>query len=445
MKFISLRLYFPVFIFLLLVQSCKKDEDENLGPVKIDASQWGSFVPVSWYNMELKLLKETPGFTPPIAARAIGYTSITLHETVVRGMENGTSLSGQLEGLAYLPAHDGNVRYNWAIAANAAMADVIRSLFGNASQENLDMINALETENLLELSTTDFSQEEIDRSIEFGKLMANAIYLWGASDGGQGAYLNNFPTNYTPPKGPGLWIPTPPLYQSAMLPYWGKNRYLVKENGQVANQIAKAPSFSPNPGSAFYQSADAVYQKGNTLTPEETIIARYWADGPGTFTPPGHMIAITTQLIKDNNLSLDKAAQLFAKVGIALNDAGILCWQIKYRENLIRPVSYIQQYIDQNWMPLISTPPFPSYFSGHAAFTCATSTILANYFGDSFSFTDNQKIDDGFSPRSYQSFSSMTEEAAISRVYGGIHYQFDSEVGKSGGLAIANKVLALKF
>lgn len=445
MKFISLRLYLSVFIFILLVQSCKKDEGENPGPVKIDASQWGAFVPVSWYNMELKLLKETPGFTPPVAARAIAYTSITLHETVVRGIENGTSLSGQLEGLAYLPANDANLRYNWAIAANAAMADVIRSLFGNASQENLDMIDALETENLLELSTTDFSQEEIDRSIEFGKLMANAIYLWGASDGGQGAYLNNFPTNYTPPQGPGLWIPTPPLYQSAMLPYWGKNRYLIKENGQVANQIAKAPAFSPNPGSAFYQSADAVYQKGNTLTPEETIIARYWADGPGTFTPPGHMIAITTQLIKDNNLSLDKAAQLFAKVGIALNDAGILCWQVKYRDNLIRPVSYIQRYIDPDWMPLIGTPPFPSYFSGHASFTCATSTILANYFGESFSFTDNQKIDDGFSPRSYSSFSSMADEAAISRVYGGIHYQFDSETGKSGGLVIANKVLALKF
>lgn len=431
--------------FLLVVQSCKKDEGGNPGPVKIDASQWGSFVPVSWYNMELKLLKETPGFTPPIAARAIAYTGITLHETVVRGMENGTSLSGQLDGLAYLPSHEENLRYNWAIAANAAMADVIRSLFGNASQEHLDMIDALETENLLELSTTDFSQEEIDRSIQFGKLMANAIYLWGASDGGQGAYLNNFPINYTPPQGAGLWIPTPPLFQSAMLPYWGKNRYLIKANKQVAGQIAAAPAFSATSGSAFYQSADAVYQKGNTLTSEETIIARYWADGTGTFTPPGHMIAITSQLIKDNNLSLDKASQLFAKVGIALNDAGILCWQVKYRDNLIRPVSYIQRYIDSNWMPLIGTPPFPSYFSENASFTSATSILLADYFGESYAFTDNQKIDDGFSPRSFTSFNSMADEAAISRVYGGIHYQFDSEIGKSGGLAIANKVLELKY
>ncbi|MNY64852.1 PAP2 superfamily protein [compost metagenome] len=96
-------------------------------------------------------------------------------------------------------------------------------------------------------------------------------------------------------------------------------------------------------------------------------------------------------------------------------------------------------------MPLIGTPPFPSYFSENASFTSATSILLADYFGESYAFTDNQKIDDGFSPRSFTSFNSMADEAAISRVYGGIHYQFDSEIGKSGGLAIANKVLELKY
>ncbi|POY37556.1 PA-phosphatase [Solitalea longa] len=444
MKYNGLRFSLFIFFAILFFQSCKKSDDV-VPPSTVDASNWGSFVPVSWYNMELKLIKETPGFAPPVAARAIAYTSIALHETVVRGIPNGTSLSGQLEGLNYLPYNDPELRYNWAIAANAAMADMLRNLFGNASADNIALIDQIEVENQLDLTSTEFSQEDIDRSVDFGKRMANAIYLWSASDKGQAAYLNNFPSSYVPPSGNGLWVPTPPLFQSALLPFWGNNRLLYPENKKITTQITAPPAYSIDHNSDLYKAANLVYQTVNSLSQEQVYIANYWADAGGTFTPAGHMLAITTQLVKDNNLTLDKASQLFAQVGIALNDAAIVCWNCKYKYNLLRPVTYIRNNIDPTWTSKIGTPPFPSYISGHASFTGATSTILSAYFGNDFSFTDNQKVDDGFSPRSFNTFEEMANEAAISRVYGGIHYDFDTNIGMNAGKAVAQKVLTLKF
>ncbi|MCO4291660.1 vanadium-dependent haloperoxidase [Solitalea sp. MAHUQ-68] len=444
MKKTGLRFSLFLFCIITFLQACKKD-DNNSPSQAIDASNWGSFVPVSWYNLELKLIKETPGFTPPVAARAIAYTSITLHETVVRGMPDGTSLSGQLDGLSYLPYNDPEARYNWAIAANSAMADILRSLFGNASSDNQALIDQLEVDNQLELTSSEFTQEDIDRSIDFGKQMANAIYLWSASDKGQAAYLDNFPASYVPPVGNGLWEPTPPLFQSAMLPYWSKNRFLFSSNKNIINQIAAPPTYSVNPTSTFYQAANFVYETVNSLTQEETYIANYWADATGTFTPAGHMLAITAQLVKDNNLTLDIAAQLFTQVGIALNDVAIVCWDCKYKYNLVRPITYIHKNINPAWNGKIGTPPFPSYVSEHASFTSATGTILGAYFGTSFSFTDNQKVSDGFSPKTFNNFQDMIDEAAYSRVYGGIHYEFDINEGKTLGKSIADQVLTLKF
>lgn len=437
--------------FLVSMVACKKN-DTLLQPIP-DASKnmvAGTLVaggdvavPVSWYALELKLIKETPGFSPPVAARAIAYTGVTLREAVLGGMNGAPSLGGQLNGLGRLPAPERWKRYNWTIAANSAMAQMIKSLFGNASVENLHLINQLESDNL-QAHSDSCSPEVITRSISFGRSIATAVYQWSASDGGKDGYLNNFPTDYTPPVGPAYWVPTPPLFQRAMLPYWGKNRPMVKPTASDSAVILH-PAFSTDTFSTFYKAAYFVYQKGKTLTPEETLIAQYWADGGGTFTPPGHLIALTTQLVTEQHLSLGQAATLFAQVGIGLNDAGILCWKYKYRYNLLRPITYIRSHIDSSWSPLIGTPPFPSYTSGHATFTSAAGNILAGRFGNGFAFTDKQKVPEGFSPRSFNSFTEMINEASISRVYGGIHYDFDSETGSLTGKSLAQRILSLNY
>lgn len=442
----SIRL--PLIGCLLLIvagmATCKK-QDVPPAPVIIEkkavvaelsSSTGETAVPVSWYQLELKLIRETGGFSPPVAARAIAYTGITLHEAVAAGH----SLSGQLNALQYVPRPDRWKRYNYAIAANSAMAQIIRSLFPNASAANQQLITQLENDNL-QLYADTCHPDVVSRSISFGRQVATAIHQWSVGDGGKDGYLNNFPTDYVPPVGPGLWVPTPPAFQRALLPYWGNNRTLVRPF--VAN--IPPPAFSTATSSAFYQSALTVYLKGTTQSPEENLIARYWADGGGTFTPPGHLIAIAAQLAVERNLSLASAARLFAQVGISLNDAGILCWKYKYRYNLLRPVTYIRTYIDSSWMPTIGTPPFPAYTSGHSTFTAAAGGILIARFGSSFSFTDQQKVPEGFAPRSFNNFQSMINEAAISRIYGGIHYEFDSEIGKQTGSDIARRVLDLRY
>ncbi|MFB6456170.1 vanadium-dependent haloperoxidase [Chitinophaga sp. Hz27] len=449
MKPIRLFSRFLGIVLLLGLASCSKQDtrlqsaSDKAAIVVESFGNSATAVPVSWYQLELKLIKETPGFTPPIAARAIAYTGITLHEAVLGNSRYAVSLVGQLNGLQSVPPYNRQQTYSWPVVANSAMAQIIRSLFPNASAANQQLIAQLESTNQ-QAYTDSCSTTIITRSVAYGKQVADSIYQWSASDGGKDGYLNNFPSSYIPPVGPGLWVPTPPQFQSAMLPYWGNNRTLLKPAASDS-VILLPPTFATDTTSAFYQAAHLVYQKRLTLTPEETTIALYWADGGGTFTPPGHLIAIAAQLAADQHLGLSQAAALFAQTGISLNDAGILCWKYKYHYNTIRPVTYINRYIDSSWTPLIATPPFPSFTSGHATFTGAAGTVLAGVFGNSFSFTDRQKVPEGFAPRSFSSFNAMIDEAAISRIYGGIHYEFDSEAGKATGKQLAARVLSLRY
>ncbi|WP_160710887.1 vanadium-dependent haloperoxidase [Chitinophaga solisilvae] len=443
-------------IFIVLITtllSCSKKDvtlspaDTTLSALDADASggitvTQNAAVPVSWYKLELKLIKESAGFTPPVAARAIAYTGIALHEAVVNGNRYGHSLGGQLDAFSRLPAPERYKKYDWAIAANSALAAIIRQLIPNASPTNAALITQLEAANLDTLRPG-VSQEVVNRSVAYGQSIAAAVYQWSATDGGKDGYLNNFPDTYVPPVGPGLWIPTPPGFQRAMLPYWGNNRLLVRNCSPLT--YLPHPPYSADSTSAFGRSAWSLYRKSKTLTPAETNIALYWADGTGTFTPPGHLIGIAVQLADEQQLNLQETAALLAQVGIGLNDAGIVCWKYKYRYNLLRPVTYIRNLIEPGWNSLIGTPPFPSYTSGHATFSSAAGHILAARFGQQFTFTDQQKVPDGFTARTFTRFTDMIDEAAVSRIYGGIHYDFDSENGKISGQDVARNVLSLQL
>jgi membrane-associated phospholipid phosphatase len=183
----------------------------------------------------------------------------------------------------------------------------------------------------------------------------------------------------------------------------------------------------------------------NNLSSEQQAIASYWNDGGGSFTPPGHNIAIALQIVRNMNLDLASAAILLAKEGIAENDAGIVCWRAKFGFNLLRPITYIRNYINPTWSTFITTPPFPSYSSGHSTFSGAAAKILTLEFGENFSFTDSTKIPYGFSTRSFTSFQAAAQEAAMSRLYGGIHYRFDNENGFHCGELVALNVENLNW
>jgi hypothetical protein len=395
---------------------------------------------LAWFELSRQLVRSTPGFTPPVAARAFGYAGVTLYESVHPGLDGRRSLAGRLNGLATTPHVGRDTAYLWPEVANAALAHVVRLLFPVAPTAQLAAIDALEGafRSAYEAGTP---PGVIARSRQRGRDVADAIFEWSRTDGGHAGYLRNFPADYTPPTGPGLWVPTAPGFQRALQPSWGANRSFVAGTDSTGHPGAPT-EFSTDPASQCFADALEVYDTVNRLEPEQVEIARFWSDDPGlTATPPGHSMAIAGQVLRDRGAGLDVAAETFAKVGVAVADAFIACWRVKYEYNVLRPITYVTDVIDPAWgntLPL-GTPPFPEYTSGHSVQSAAAATVLADLFG-TVAFTDRTHDERGLPARTFTSFHDAAAEAAISRLYGGIHFQPAIERGLDQGRAIGELV-----
>jgi hypothetical protein len=417
----------------------------NNTPVVVTASSFDATIPTAWFDLQLKLVRQTPGFAPPVAARAFAYTGVALYESVVPGMPGHRSLAGQLNGMSELPEPSGAL--HWPTVANSALATITRGMFPRASSANQDAIHALEAQ-LADEIAGEVGPDIAARSTQYGQAVAAAIYDWSKSDGGHDADLRNYPADYAPPVGPGLWTPTPRKGSDpwpAMLPHWGANRPFVLPSGEACAPPGPPP-YSEDPASAFYAEAKEARDAVNDRTLEQEHIALFWEDGiTRTATPAGHSISILTQLIREERKPLAFAAEAYAKLGIAVADAFIGCWQVKYTHNLLRPVTYIRAAMDKGWRPLVGTPPFPEYPSGHSTQAGAAAVVLAQLFGPDYAFTDHTHDTRKLAPRSFASFDAMAEEAALSRLYGGIHFRSAIEHGLVQGRCIGDKVLALAF
>jgi len=407
------------------------------------ASEFDADVATAWLDVALELVKGTAGFSPPVASRAFAFAGVALYEALVPGMPDHRSLSGQMNGLPAIPHTGGSLAYHWPTVANAALATIHRSLFPIASHSNQEAMDALETR-FAEAFRRSLPRGVFDRSVDRGQAVAAAVFDWSRGDGGHEGYLRNFPTDYVPPEGPGLWVPTPPGFLRALQPTWGSNRPCVLPSGAAPPPGDHTP-YSEDPTSAFFAEAREVYETANALTPEQRTIALFWSDDPGTTpTPPGHSISMTTQVLRDHEAGLDVAAEAYARVGLAIGDAFISCWNAKYRYNLMRPVTYVQRSIDPTWMSPLTTPSFPEYTSGHSVQSAAWAQVMTDLFGVA-SFTDHTHDNRGFASRSFGSFFEAAEEAAISRLYGGIHFRPAIELGLQQGVAVGRAVSALQL
>jgi hypothetical protein len=407
------------------------------------ASSFSAEVPTAWFDLALTLVKETAGFSPPVSSRAYMFTGITLYEAVVPGMPDHRSLSGQLNGLSSLPGAGRNRAYHWPAVANSALAAILRSLFATASKTNLARIDGLETR-LADRFRPSLPPGVYNRSVDRGKAVAAAVFDWSKADGGHEGYLRNFPSEYVPPVEPGLWVPTPPSFQPALQPFWGSNRPCALATGAACPPGDHTP-YSKDPASRFFAEALKVFETVTNLTPEQKTIALFWSDDPGTTsTPPGHSVSMTTQVLRKLGSRLDDAAEAYARVGLAVSDAFISCWNAKYRYNLLRPITYIQSNIDRAWTSPLITPPFPEYTSGHSVQSAAWAQVMTDMFGE-VALTDHTHTDRGFEPRSFSSFFEAADEAAISRLYGGIHFRPAIEVGLEQGRCIGQAIGALRF
>jgi len=437
-----------IFIF----SACQKQIDQPKSQEQIAVSAnhdihghlkqtntYSSEVATKWMNMQIRLMATATGIPNVAFVRPYVYSGIALYEAVVQGMPAYQSLEGQLNGLAGLPQTGPGLAYHWPSSANAALASINKNMFPATSDANKASIDSLE--NAL---NTQYQGEAdaatINRSIEFGKGVAQKVFEWAQTDN-----YSHASDAYTPPVGPGLWVPTPPAFANASTPYFGKLRVMVPGSGDNA-QPGAPTTYSEDPSSDFYKMVKKLYDASQTLTPEQTAMAFYWRDVPGV-TTPGHYVSILKQVLENNKPMLDKAAVAYALGGITAYDVAISCWQTKYHYNLVRPVTYIRTVLGYStWSPLFSTPAHPEYSAAHAVLSSATAAAFTNLFGDNYSFTDHTYDYLGMAPRSFNSFQAFGIDAGNSRFYGGIHYQPSIDIGLEQGRKVAQNIISkLKF
>lgn len=418
----------------------------------LTTDHYASDIAIDWFDLQLELAQSTPGFTPPVVSRAFAYSGITLYEAVVPGMPSYQSLAGQLNGLNELPQPIDGVEYDWRVVANSALYEIVHYMYFNTSEENFTKMEALYNEWDTTLSN-EIEPSVMEASRTQGRVVANAILIWSLTDSGYQGQLTNFPSDFMPPPGEGLWVPTPrpngdPL--PALQPYWGDNRtFIINKDEQCL--LEPPPAYAEDEGTTFYAEAYEVYETVTNLTADQNEIALFWSDDPGTTpTPPGHSISITNQVLRQENASLAVVAEAYAKVGISQADAFILGWYYKYHYNLIRPITYIQNVIDPDWnTPTVTdpvvTPPFPEYPSGHSVQSGAAAQVLTDMFGENYAFTDHTHDARGLAPRSFVSFYAFGDEAGISRLYGGIHFRAAIELGIENGKCIGSVVSNIHF
>ncbi len=398
-----------------------------------------------WYALVLELVRHTPTYSPPVASRAFSYVGVTAFETVASGGNGLRSLAGQLNQLTPPPSREANEIYDDAVALNAAMSFAVADQFGHTGPTGQRVLARFAEKTAARVAEA-VDPAVVARSIALGEAIARHIQNWSLSDGGAKIDNLGFPAEYQLVPGPAHWVPTNPisLQQTPLLPSWGANRPFVLKDGAECG-LPPPPDYSEAEGSEFRRQAVEVYDAVRALTPEHKAIARFWSDDPMLSpTPPGHWISIALQIFERDGADLPRTVDVLARLGIAVADGFIGCWHEKFRYDLVRPVTYIRRLIDAKWEPLLITPPFPEYPSGHSSQSGAAEVVLANLFGDPFAFEDATHERDGIAPRHFSSFREAADEAGISRLYGGIHFRAAIERGLDQGRCIGARVNALK-
>ena len=384
-------------------------------------------------------------FSPPQASRVYAYTSIAAYEALRPADTTYRTLAGQLSGLDPVPAPAPNVEYSFPVAGLHAFMTVGRSL--TFSQARMDTLRAAMDDSL---RRSGIPTAVYERSIAYGDLVAKHILNWATKDHFKES--RGLP-KYSVTGEPGRWIPTPPAYMDAVEPNWGTLRPFVMDS---ARQFRPAPAiaFSMAKGSPFFRQVKEVYDVAHALTDEQRGIAAFWDCNPFVMhvqghtmfatkkvTPGGHWMGIVGIASRTAGADLTRSAEAYARTAIALADAFISVWSEKYSSNLVRPETMINKYLDEAWQPLLQTPPFPEYTSGHSVISTAAANVLTEQFGDAFAFTDSVEVEFGLPVRSFPSFEKAAAEAALSRLYGGIHYRQAIEQGQIQGAQVGAFVL----
>ena len=395
---------------------------------------------LDWWNA-LFTFVASERLSPPDASRMYAYISVGLYEAQIAGTPDYLSLEGQLNGLTNLPRPDPKQVYDWQTTVTETIYLVQDGMLARYFPAGVSTLNKLYDKQMETRKAAGIPEDVIQRSKQYGEDLSNAILEWAEQD----HYTETRYMQYKAPSReghPAIWEPTD-FNQTALEPFWGTHRtFCVKDGTQC--DIDKSPKYN-GPGdttSELYIQAKKVWLVDKNLTEEQRTIAQYWADDPSeTSTPPGHWMEILGNFVKSENMKLDQAAELYALVGTAMADACITVWNTKYRVNLVRPKTVINETLEKGWEPYVETPPFAGYTSGHSGFSGSAATIMTALIGDNLAFTDSSHVNIGLLPRDFKSFNDAAQEAANSRMYGGIHFDCDIIDGLEQGKCVGNYVL----
>lgn len=382
-------------------------------------------------------------FTPPVAARIYGYTALASYEAMHYADPKYNSIIAQLKGFDKAPAPEKGKKYNFALAATKAFFTVAHKV-----TFSIDTLKKYENR-VYAMYKDNLDDSTYLRSLDLGERIGNVVL--------KRANVDDYPQTRGKPKylgenSPAKWRPTPPDYMDGVEFCWGDMKVLAVDSSKQFSP-APPPAYSEDKKSDYVKAYTAVYNTNKNLTKEQKDIARFWDDNPFVIehnghmmfadkkiTPGGHWIGITAIACKKTHANAVKTAQAYALTSIALFDSFICCWEVKYKYSYARPVTNINEKIDHNWLPVLQTPPFPEYTAGHSTISAAAATVLTHLFGDNFDFQDTSDLRYIGMQRHFASFLKASDETAMSRYYGGIHYLNSSLIGAAQGRQIGNYI-----
>ncbi|HMQ05944.1 MAG TPA: vanadium-dependent haloperoxidase [Saprospiraceae bacterium] len=429
-----------VFLCLIIILSCKRENSHWM-----EKSDNPEFLHRSMKKLTDIIVYDI--FSPPVASRNYVYPSVAAFEVMRHSDTNYLTLAGQLNGLDHTPDPDNEFIINYPLAATQAFLTTAKSFIFSE-----DKLNTFHDEIIQEFKDLKIPKDVFKRSIDFGNLVAHHILQWSKKDNYHQS--RSFP-KFSVTGENWKWKPTPPGYMDAIEPSWNKIRTFKLDSAQQFKPPFHS-QFNLDPSSSFFKETMEVYHAVNESDDEQREIAAFWDCNPYVInvtghvmhatkkiTPGGHWMNIAGIASRKAGLNYLNSSAAYALTSITLADGFISCWDEKYRSSLIRPESVINEYIDEDWKPLLQTPPFPEYTSGHSVISSAAATVLTALFGDNFDYIDDTELEFGLPVRAFKSFYEAADEAAISRLYGGIHYRpaIDNGViqgGKIGKWVIEN-------
>ncbi|HEY0899951.1 MAG TPA: vanadium-dependent haloperoxidase [Sphingobacteriaceae bacterium] len=384
-------------------------------------------------------------FTPPVASRIYAYSSLAQYEAMRFAQPGSPSMAAKFNGFKEFPHPEKGKEYNYTLAATKAFFTVVHKVVFS-----LDSLKDYENKVYGQFQNT-LDEETYKRSVAFGEAVGKVVLARASEDNySQGRAK----VKYLGEQKPGMWRPTAPDYLDGVEWCWGTMKPLLLDSLDLTTNLPEPPPYSMDPNSEYYRAVQDFYKVTTNLTAEQQDIARFWDDNPFVIehaghmmfgnkkiTPNGHWMGIAAIASKMAKADPVKVSKTYAATAAAMYDAFICCWNLKYKYSTERPISVVNEHMDENWQPLLQTPPFPEYPSGHSTITRAAAEVLTKMYGEDFAFEDTSDLKYIGMKRSFKSFREAADEASISRVYGGIHYQFSVDQGAKDGKMIGEKMV----